>query len=91
MQKVLDELENITDVPRLGLALGIHMASIQKIMAGGPSSCPKSEIIYYWLTRKDIIPDKQDQVPNWSLLAEAVEKQNPALAQQICFKHCNNP
>ena len=91
MQNVLDEIEDISDIEGLALALGVRMPSIQSITAASSPASQKRLIIYYWLTRRDIIPEKQEQVPNWSLLAEAVEKQNPALGKKILLKHCNNP
>ena len=91
MQTILDEVESITDMEGLGLALGIYMTSVQKIMESSSQLHQKREIIWYWLTRKDIIPSKCGQVPNWSLLVEAVNKENPIIAQTIHSKYCNKP
>ena len=48
----------------------------------------KVQIVYAWLQRKDIIPNKQSQLPTWSELATAVDKESTALARSIRLKYC---
>ena len=91
MEKVLGEVTRVVDIQNLGLALGIRMSAIQNIMQSDSRLDQKGKILFHWLTRKDIIQDKQEQAPTWSLLAEAVEKNSPHIAQAIRSKYCKTP
>ena len=48
----------------------------------------KAQILYAWLQRKDIIPNKQSHLPTWSELANAVDKESTALGRTIRLKYC---
>ena len=87
LEKIRVEVKSIVDNQGLGLALGIRMSAIQTIMQNDNRLNQRRMILFHWLTRKDIILDKQGQVPTWSLLAEAVEEESPVIAEAIRSKY----
>ena len=91
LEKILVEVTRIVDIQGLGLALGIRFSAIQNIMKNDNRLYQKRMILYQWLTRKDIIHDKQGQEPTWSLLAEAVEAESPVIAQTVRSKDSSKP
>ena len=91
MEKILVEVRKIVDVQGLGLALGICMTAVEKIMEMGNPARQKRQIIFHWLRGKDIIKDRRGQVPTWNLLAEAVEEESPVISQSIRSKHYTKP
>ena len=91
LKNVLDELENISDIHSLGLNLGIRMAALKEICQLWPPSQQKMEVIFSWLTRKDIIKEKLGEVPTWNFLADAVERESRVMAQKIRSKEGKNP
>ena len=89
LQRVLAELDCVVDVRGLGLFLGLRMSSLEKIRADEHSlEKQKVKVLHHWLTRKDIIRNKQEEVPKWSQLADAVARENRALSQRIRDKYC---
>ena len=89
LERIVVEVEKIVDIQGLGLALGLRMNAILKIMEDDNNHVrQKRMILFQWLKRKDIIHRKHGQVPTWSLLAEAVEEENPATAENIRSKYC---
>ena len=90
LQIVLDELDAIVDVRGLGLYLGLRMSTLQKIREDERTlEKEKVKIIQYWLRRKDIIRDKEREMPTWSHLADAVARENRVLSMRIRDKHCS--
>ena len=86
---ILEELHQVTDVQSLGLNLGLCLSAIFKILDEYKSlEQQKARIIWLWLQRKDIIPDKQSCLPTWCELVNAVSKDSAVLSQKIESKHC---
>lgn len=86
---VVTKLNQITDIEGLGLALGIRMSTLEKIILDYPlQEKQKTKVIYYWLTRRDIIRQRQNEVATWDGLADAVDKLNPKLRDTIRHQHC---
>ena len=88
MATILFELDDISDVHRLGLHLGLRMSALDKIRI----DCHKLKdqkltVIYYWLTRRDIVRRKQNEHPTWGRLADAVASLYPALGERIRIHH----
>ena len=89
LQQVLDEVHYVTNIVKLGLNLWLHMPAIVKIQTDHKTlEDQKMWILYAWLQRKDIIPDKQSSLPTWSELADAVAKESTALSRTIQLKYC---
>ena len=89
MYTIVSELRNVTDVLKLGLALGIRKSALDKILWGSTNlEDQKIEVIHYWLTRRDIVRQKQGECPGWNGLADAIAEINPALSQRIRHQHC---
>lgn len=86
---VCNELDTVRDVEELGLALGIRKSAIHVIQEKKPTSeKQRKEVVFYWLTRKEIIRQKKDVVPSWDELANAVAAQSIELSQKIRKKYC---
>ena len=89
METVVTELNDIADVERLGLILGLRMSALKKIKSDYPElEGQKANVIYCWLQRRDIVQQKQNEHPTWGGLADAVDKLNPALSERIRLRHC---
>ena len=89
MRTIVTEINDITDVEDLGLNLGIRMSALQKIKADHPQlERQKKMVIYYWLTRRDIVREQRNELPTWEVLADAVALLNPALSDWIRHQHC---
>ena len=89
LQRIVGELGRVVDVCGLGLCLGLRLSALEKIKVDEHSlEKQKIKMLHHWLTRKDIIRDKQGEVPRWSELADAVAKENHVLGQQIRDKYC---
>ena len=86
---IVSELCDVTDVLKLGLALGIRKSALDKIMQDSTNlEGRKIEVIHYWLTRRDIVRLKQGECPGWNALAVAIAEINPALSQRVQHQHC---
>ena len=89
---ILKEIRQVTKIESLGLSLGLHMSAIDKIQADYRSSEEqKTRIIWHWLQRKDIIPNRQSHDPSWNELCNAVAEEDAALSHKIRAKHCPMP
>ena len=89
MENIITELSDISDVETLGLKLGIRMSALEKIMFEYPQlERQKTKVIYYWLKRKDIIREKQNEHPTWDRLVRAVARLDPLLSDRIRHHHC---
>ena len=49
----------------------------------------KTKVIYHWLKRKDIVRQKQNELPTWAGLAESVASLDPVLSKRIRDQHCS--
>ena len=88
MDTFVTELQDISDVLQLGLALGIRKSALDKIKQDNTMlEKQKIEVIHYWLTRRDIVRKKQEECPGWSGLADAVARVNPSLSDNIRRRH----
>ena len=88
LETVVTELDSIVDVRGVGLRLGLRMSALQKIREDERTlEKEKMKILQHWLMRKDMIRGKEEVVPSWSRLADAVEKENRALSIQIRKKY----
>ena len=88
MEAVVAELDDIADVECLGLNLGIRMSALDKIKVDYPKlAAQKRRVIYYWLKRKDIVRQRQNEHPTWNGLADAVATLDPSLNERIQHKH----
>ena len=88
LDPVVSELHDVTDVMELGLALGIRKSSLDRIIQENTKlGKQKIEVIHYWLTRRDIVRQKQGECPGWNGLADAVARVNPILSVRIQHKH----
>ena len=88
METIATELNDISEVERLGLALGIRMSELDKIMADySKLEMQKARVVYYWLIRKGIAQPRQIERPTWKRLADAVAKLNPALSNKMRCQH----
>ena len=89
LETVVSELHDVTDVEGLGLALGLRMSALKKITLDYPKlEKQKTEVIYHWLTRRDIVRQRQGEFATWNGLANAMYKLNPSLMERIRYKHC---
>ena len=89
METVITELNDVTDIESLGLALGIRMSALEKIALNySKPDKQKTKVIYYWLTRKDIVRQKEREFPTWDGIADAVARLNPSLSERIRCQHC---
>ena len=89
LQRIVTELNDIFDVQTLGLGLGIRMSSLEKIKTDNPQvEQQKTQVIYYWLKRRNIIREKQGERPTWTGLAYAVARLDPTLSEKIQHQHC---
>ena len=89
LETVNTELSDVTDVEELGLALGIRMSALEKIVLDYPRvDKQKRKVIYYWLTRKEIGRQRRGESPTWNVIVSAVAKFNPALSERIRRKYC---
>ena len=92
LQLILEEIHQVTKIERLGLNLGLHMSAIDKIQAEYSSPEErKTRIIWHWLQRKDIIPNRQSHDPSWNQLCNAISKESTALSLRIRAKYCPMP
>ena len=90
LQKVLTEIESVTEVESLGLNLGLLISMIDEIQQDYATVKKRRvQIIKCWLRRIGIIRDKQACPPTWSELAGAVAKQNRDLSDHIRSKYCS--
>ena len=88
LDTVVTELKVVTDVMELGLALGIRKSSLDHIIQENTKlEKQKIEVIYYWITRKDIVRPRQGECPEWKGLADAVARVNPTLSHTIQNQH----
>ena len=88
MEAVATKLHDISDVESLGIALGIRMSALEKIASDYSTvEKQKTKVIYYWLTRKDIVRERQGESPNWNGIANAVARLNPSLSKRIRDRH----
>ena len=77
----------------LGMALGLKSSALEKIKSENPQSRDEAllAVIKKWLSRADIIRDKQSVIPSWKSLVIAVADStgggNPALAKRIADNH----
>ena len=86
---IVSELRDVTEVLKLGLALGIRKSALDKILQDSTNlEDRKIEVIHHWLTRRDIVRLKQGECPGWNALAVAIAEINPALSQRIQQRHC---
>ena len=105
MEAIVAELQPITDVVGLGLHLGVRMSALEKIEAEYSNlEQQKTEVIYLWLNRRDVVQKKWDERPTLDELTDAVAKLNsslswrirhkyryrlnPTLGERICCKQC---
>ena len=89
LDTVVTELQDVSDVMKLGLVLGIRKSALDRIMQDKANlEDRKIEVIHYWLTRRDIVRQRQGECPGWNALAVAVARVNPALSQRIQRQHC---
>ena len=89
LDTIVSELHDVTDILKLGLALGIRKSTLDKIVRNYTSlEDRKIEVIHYWLTRRDIVRPRQGECPDWNGLAVAVARVNPALSLRIRHQHC---
>ena len=87
--RVLKEIYHVTQVTSLGLSLGLYMPAIVKIQTDYKTLADqKTWIVYAWLQRQDIIPERQSQLPTWSELADAVAEESTAISMDIRRKYC---
>ena len=87
--QVLDEVQGVIQPTSLGIYLGILPPTVYKIERDYKTTDEQmTKILYAWLQRKDIIPDKQSRLPTWSELADAVAKESTALSNKIRHKYC---
>ena len=83
------ELSAINDIEHLGLALGIRMSALDKIRLDySQVEKQKTRVIYYWLTRRDIVRQRQNEHPNRDGLADAVARINPGISDRIRQQYC---
>ena len=88
MEIIVTELDDIADVERLGLNLGIRMSALERIIIDYPQlERQKTKVIFYWLKRREIIPRRQNEHPTWDRLADAVARLDPTLSQRIRHRH----
>ena len=77
----------------LGMALGLKLSALDKIKSENPQNCDEAlrAVIKTWLSRADIVRDKQSVIPSWKSLVIAVADSagggNPALANRIATNH----
>ena len=91
MQDVLMEIKPVSQVLRLGLALGLLISAIDKIRKDFASvEEQKIQIIKCWLKRIGIIRKMQSCRPTWSQLADAVADEDAALSDSIRCKYCHS-
>ena len=84
MEAVVSVLDDIADAERLGLNLGIRMSALDKIKVDYPHlEGQKTRVVYYWLKRKDIVRRRQNELPTWDGLADAVASLDHALSEKI--------
>ena len=89
LEPIVTEIGDITDVQCLGLKLGIRMSALLRIKAEDSQlEGQKTMVIYHWLTRRDIVQQKQNERPTWNGLANAVAQLNPTLSDRIHHQHC---
>ena len=88
LNTIVSELHDVTDILKLGLDLGIRKSALDKIIRDNANlEDRKIEVIHYWLTRRDIVRQKQGERPGWKGLADAVARVNPALSLRIKDQH----
>ena len=88
MNAIVTELDDISDVMLLGLNLGILMSALDRIKAEYPSPVQqKTEIVYLWLKRKDVIRQKQGEHPTVGELIDAVARLNVSVSRRIRHKY----
>ena len=89
LETVVNELSDIADVERLGLNLGLRMSALKKIRIDYPQlEEQKTNVIFCWLQRRDIVQQRHNEHPTWGELAHAVHLLNPSLSGRIRHKHC---
>ena len=89
LETLVIELNDVTEVEGLGLALGIRMSALEKIALDySKLDKQKTKVIYSWLTRKDIVRQRQRECPTWDGIADAVAKLNPSLSERLRRQYC---
>ena len=90
MQEILTEFSDICDVETLGLGLGLRLSALEKIMTEHPQQLEKQKICVFshWLKRRDIVRKKQNELPTWTGLADAVTRLDPKLSERIQCLYC---
>ena len=89
LQRIITELNNVTDVQTLGVNLGIRQPALLKIMNSYDwLEKQKMQVLYYWLKRLEIIERKQSEEPTWARLAEAIAELDPKLSKKIWRNYC---
>ena len=88
LQRVLKEIEPLSGVQNLGLALGLLISAIDEIQKDFASvKEQKIQVIKYWLNRRKIIGQMKSHPPTWSQLADAVADEDVALSDHIRHKY----
>ena len=78
----------MSQVLRLGLALGLLVSAIDKIRKDFASvEDQKIQVIKCWLKRTEIIRKMQSHRPSWSQLADAVADEDVSLSDSIRCKY----
>ena len=91
LDEIVTELKDINDVEELGLKLGVRMSALESIKIDyQPLKKQKTQVIYHWLKRKDIVRQKQNERPTWGALADAIASLDPSLSARIRNKYCKN-
>ena len=90
LQRIITELNNVSNVQTLALNLGIRASALIKIMAEYPQQLEtqKMHVLYHWLKRTEIIGSKRSQHPTWTRLAEAVARLDLTLSERIQRQYC---
>ena len=89
MQRVIAEIESVRRVQSLGQALGVQKSAVEKIQKEYASvEEQKIQVVYYWLQRIEIVPEKSSCSPTWSELASAVANENASLSEHIQRTYC---
>ena len=89
LKTVVAVLDDIADVERLGLNLGIRLSALDKIKADySQLEGRKMRLVHCWLKRKNIVRQEKNEHPTWDALASAVASLDPSLSERIREQHC---
>ena len=78
---------------QLGMALGLKASALEKIKSENPKNSDEAlrEVIKLWLSRAELVRDKESVTSSWKTLVIAVGDSagggNPALATKIATNH----